>query len=765
MRIFKLLFILTLFSLIASANEYQVELKRDGWNLVSICQDINATDIDMSNIEEIQSQDGKAIYSGQNAQYSNLNSLKAGYGYWVKASKGTIFKGKISSNPIKMPLLRDGWNLMGVCEDISKDNLAISSISEIQSQDGKAIYSGENAQYSNLDILKKGYGYWIKGSKNTLFDAKTILSIPSEFQYEAINNKGQTLEAKYGDYTVKLLSDTKIEPNSQSNHMGISISIDNNQLETLNIQSDYNSHNLIAVVYDNSGNIVAISNIKNLDSNNSITKLNITLNGSSNNQNSSNKGEYYQGLKLFASPLKFEDFNLEPIDDDYFNSLSKDNKELVANKLLSALYYGLPHNKQEKLINSGKFISTIKELINKKNSDLKSVDDIVKNRVTTNYRLERYKRTILTRLFHLSLGKEYINRWSAYILTQTILFTPAYELSTVGGADIPNVYNNLVRYMDDGYSMQLTTFLHMISNDNWKRFRSPEDNGREMLEIYTLDFNDSHVPLAATALKNWKLDRSDKELVIGLDENYEPIQLFDTTIINGFDFYRELVKSSSFLKGVTTRLVDLYFNDFTKTQKESIVEKIVSSNPEQYQDILLQIVFSKEFLINSKRVKSFEETFFGIAKKISFIDSKSFFGVVTSYLDNMHQSTMKYKLGRHNIPIDTLSFAYYHKFIREYLLTNYQGDTFNEYDSGWKLNFIDKSIPNTDTIEKLVDYLFVSVLGRHSNDTERDIIVEYCKTRGYNDVTLNNDRRSIAIVTMDYISRLKEVYQYQSIEE
>jgi hypothetical protein len=45
--------------------------------------------------------------------------------------------------------------------------------------------------------------------------------------------------------------------------------------------------------------------------------------------------------------------------------------------------------------------------------------------------------------------------------------------------------------LNDDVGMRYSTYLHMTSSDNWRRFRSPEDNGREMLEIYTLDFNDT----------------------------------------------------------------------------------------------------------------------------------------------------------------------------------------------------------------------------------------------------------------------------------
>jgi len=60
----------------------------------------------------------------------------------------------------------------------------------------------------------------------------------------------------------------------------------------------------------------------------------------------------------------------------------------------------------------------------------------------------------------------------------------------------------MVTALNDQEGLRFITYKHMMSEDNWRRFRSPEDNGREMLEIYNLDFNDAHVPISAKALQN-----------------------------------------------------------------------------------------------------------------------------------------------------------------------------------------------------------------------------------------------------------------------
>ncbi|MBU1667438.1 hypothetical protein KKC13_03410 [bacterium] len=163
------------------------QLKRTGWNLMAVCQDISRADINMTGIEEIQSQEGQSIYTGDFASYSNLETLHAGYGYWVKGEVGTVFNSGESLNRLEKPLNRDGWNLMASCENISSTDVNMTYLEEIQRQDGATIYTGDFSNYSNLNSLDFGYGYWIKGVQGTLFTSNRALST-----LPPIDNNGTT---------------------------------------------------------------------------------------------------------------------------------------------------------------------------------------------------------------------------------------------------------------------------------------------------------------------------------------------------------------------------------------------------------------------------------------------------------------------------------------------------------------------------------------------------------------------------------------------
>ena len=106
-------------------------LERSGWNLIAVCQNMNVNELNMTNIQEIQNQDGKSIYTGEQAEYSNLESLEAGYGYWVKGDAGAIFDGGEANTTLKKPLKRTGWNLMASCEEVDKANINMRDIDEL----------------------------------------------------------------------------------------------------------------------------------------------------------------------------------------------------------------------------------------------------------------------------------------------------------------------------------------------------------------------------------------------------------------------------------------------------------------------------------------------------------------------------------------------------------------------------------------------------------------------------------------------------------
>ena len=507
----------------------------------------------------------------------------------------------------------------------------------------------------------------------------------------------------------------------------------------------------------------------------------------------------YKGLTFYHKNMATSQYALTPLSDAKFNGLSEANKRQVADKLLSTLFFGYPLNVLQEKIDSGTFITTILNGLDEDRTDeafleTHILDDTIYKQVDYN---EQVAVDVLSRFFAMKeLDSYFIQNWTAYILTQTIMFSPAYELESTHVPNIARVYNRLVTMLKEESGMRYITYVHMMSEDNWRRFRSSEDNGREMLEIFTLDMDDSHVPLAGQALKNWKLDRDSDTLVVSLNQNTQPLNLFGTTIKNGDDFYREMVKSSLFTFGATKRVVDFFFPTLDNAKKTQIVNTVLSSNPETWHDILIQIVFSEEYLLRSSSPKSAEELFFSTAKKTQYKLRNSTMHEFKDALEEMHQASMKYKLGKlKRVPIDTLSFANYHKFMRErVLLRKSNPDKINDYTAYDRIGRDESFIANENflfdgenvvgSLDSFVQYLFNTMVSRDATPAELALFRTHMLTNDageqllhYNfnmfrtddDPTKQKERReerkeNIAIIVLDYISRLSETYTHKEVK-
>ncbi len=507
----------------------------------------------------------------------------------------------------------------------------------------------------------------------------------------------------------------------------------------------------------------------------------------------------YKGLTFYHKDMPPSEYQLNQVSNDEFNAFSEQKKLQVANKLLSTLFFGYPLKTLENKINSGSFINDIHSGFTEDKTDKAWLEDYIVNedifrQVSYN---EQVAVDILSRFFAMEeLDSYFIKNWMAYILTQTIMFSPAYELDSTSTPNIARVYNRLVSMLNSESGMRYIGYVHMMSEDNWRRFRSPEDNGREMLEIFTLDEDDSHVPIAGQALKNWKLDRDNDTLVVSLNQNTEALTLFGTTIYNGDDFYRELVKSNLYTKGVSSRLVEFFFPNETESQKTDILNALIASKPETWKDILIQIVFSEAYLLHSEQAKSAEELFFPMAKRMHFKHQTRTLHNLKYALDEMHQATMRYKLGKlERVPLDTLSFANYHRFIREQLMLKNSNPTkINDYTAydrhGWDESFVDNTnftFDGENVVESLtsfIHYLFKATIMRNASTEELALFKTHMLIGTVGDQILRNEfnmfrtdddpvrqreqreirKKRIATVVLDYISRLEETYTQQKVK-
>lgn len=518
-------------------------------------------------------------------------------------------------------------------------------------------------------------------------------------------------------------------------------------------------------------------------------------------------------VKKYAVDKLPHEYKMEQIDDSSFNLLSNENKYKVADKLLSSLFFAYNYDELTRRIGSGTFISDIQSQLLVTTNTMPDINNKVRDK-SQYYQHERNAvPEFLSRFYEMSeLDKAYFNHWISYMLTQTILFSPAVELGSVAQPDAFGVYNRLYNFQDQEISMRYATFMHMQSNENWRRFRSPEDNGREMLEIYALNNDDAAVPVVAQALKNWSLNTEANTLVVSLNKNTELLSIMDDmTFTTGVEFYASLAKSKAFTKGITSRLVDIMFTDDSRSKKAGIIAKIVSSNPESWKDIMAQIIFSKEYLLQTKRTKSVEELVFPLMKKLQYNSYYYTFNSLHYDMKEMGQASMSYKLGKlTRVPLDNISFATYQKYLRDRIFRLWSKDTPSSLNPKKPLKTKEGVILTSEmimnnpksvhrrgisakkfvsnfkvvednydqTISNQVNYLFKNVLNRNATNEEVETFIKHIKDSSISHYInfINDDKnyqthiRSVGRVyvqyqVFEYMIRLDELYFYKNIKK
>ncbi len=466
---------------------------------------------------------------------------------------------------------------------------------------------------------------------------------------------------------------------------------------------------------------------------------------------------------------------VERLSDAEYDSLSAEDKYAMINKVLSTLFKGMP---PDGFFETSGGLATLTPLSDQnmltqiENDILVGINETTyRNIVEQKYVFDDKQKPIqyqLALLYELPISRNQFEIWMAYQLTNTILFSPAVELGTVSYDDAKRVFERLVSMIRQRYSIRQIVNAHMTSQENWRRFRSPEDNTREMMEIFLHRFDDAEVPLAAQACQNWSLAKENKEyrLIIGDDVNTQPVDLLGTTIVECQEFYDAVSNHADLIPTIVSVIVNLFFTDYPAVEQQRIVDDIVEDNPETFNAIFTNLLFSKEFIVSVERPKSFEELFFSCADKLDWYANQKFFKYLnrqtsnTSFpsLQNMKQAAMTYKLGRQGtIPLDTLSFAYYHKAVREQLLIEYKHNPDNADDGGWQDSLWSVGLTGDDYI----DYLFLSVLSRRATTQELNTLNQIIANRGYD----RDDRKKYQTrIVLDYLSRLSELYHTQPFE-
>jgi len=222
-----------------------------------------------------------------------------------------------------------------------------------------------------------------------------------------------------------------------------------------------------------------------------------------------------------------------PLSDERYDALPIDTQYRVANKLMATLYTGLPVDAFYSLepgsalrtrLDPAMTLSSLRQTLL---TELPIAERIALDEAITGERIgglstagtpdtddpaeplfrfdasERARQLPLARLSTYPWSRDRFAQWMAWHLANTILFSPAEEIDSADMTDVQNLFRRLEIGVRTGTPLRAMIATHQRSLQNWRRFRSPEDTTREMMEIYLGLFdNDEEVPLASQACRD-----------------------------------------------------------------------------------------------------------------------------------------------------------------------------------------------------------------------------------------------------------------------
>lgn len=504
--------------------------------------------------------------------------------------------------------------------------------------------------------------------------------------------------------------------------------------------------------------------------------------------------------------------------DDAFNALDEVEQYRVANKLYSTVYKGISVPEffnldvglvEPETINGGRFISSA---MNRLQTDISleqqqrldlailgsdEVDIESDYSIEGQYSFSRDKarELPLARIHTYPMSRQVYVQWMAWHLANSILFSPAAELDSADMTDVQNIFRRLYNSIDAGTPIRTIVEEHMRSEENWRRFRSPEDNTREMIEVFLgLEDMDADVPAASKACKDWYLTGENQGYKLSFTDfpNTEPQQVLGASIVSCDDFYKLVANHPNLLPTVAAVLVRYFYAEKDFQFQQQMVAALVADNPESFEALFSLVIFSGEYLFNNERLRSYEESFLATAERMRWNTRDDTFrslasgsgGLYRSNMAEMGWPAMSAKLGRiGGVATDSLSFANFHKGFREELLLDKsrwsrrmglsEQPPLDETDEQMSVAEYERRVALNRqlkilTIEELIDYLFISIATRRATEFERNELIRLYDENGYlrheeeRSYVKSGRMASLASLTFDYLSRLSEVYYFKT---
>ncbi len=165
---------------------------------------------------------------------------------------------------------------------------------------------------------------------------------------------------------------------------------------------------------------------------------------------------------------------MEQLNDNEFNSFTEEKRLKIATNLLNTLFFDYPLQNLKEKVNSGNFLFSIRESFKTEVLDPIAIEEYILDDDNFKQFKEDYSWTypqtlqVLRRFYVMDkIDKYYFHNWMTYVLTQTIMFSPAYELNSVHSSNVEIVYNSILGMIEDKSGIRYSTYLHMMSENNW----------------------------------------------------------------------------------------------------------------------------------------------------------------------------------------------------------------------------------------------------------------------------------------------------------
>ncbi len=518
-----------------------------------------------------------------------------------------------------------------------------------------------------------------------------------------------------------------------------------------------------------------------------------------------------------------------PLSQAEYNSLPAEAQYQVANKLYGTLFRGISAEEFFDLnagINnlkpkSNSFLADTKQALKTSlsNNELLAVNSVIEgidsegnaNEDDAKYSFdddtrpdqdEKARQIPLARIKEYPISRDLYVQWMAYFLSNTIMYSPAVEMETTDNVDAQNMYRNLTSKITDGATVREMIRSNLPSLARWRVSRSSENHALEAYELYLGLFETEEDSVkGGIACKDFYLTDEDSGYVLSTTNipNTEPQLILDSHFITTCDdLYDVIAGHPLVMPRAVEVLVNYFFSGRSRQDRVNIINSIASSGAQSYEDIFTAMLFSKEYLLNTERARSFEESLMplldalqwdpeaagtGTAGKPIFENMASSYRGSVLYLGNKGWHSMTLKIGRlPDVPLDALSFANYHKGVREQLLMNegsYNGSKLDLPGLIYKGEGDDADDNVRDVIAQMsltdyIHFLFLNAMQRKASAEEIDGLITIYDGLNYlttdtdgvqiiRPSTSNTNHDNIAEVTFDYISRLPEFYYFKAV--